>query len=73
MQAQYGQQEATERESFRSIEDLQSGGVNVADIKKLQDHGLNTIGQVLQSSVRDLISIKGSILVRYWLHFLAVG
>ena len=50
---------------FRSIEDLQSGGINVSDIKKLQDHGLNTVGQVLQSSVRDLLSIKGTII-----HFL---
>ena len=59
MQALRGQREETEQESFRSIEDLQSGGINVADIKKLQDYGLNTVGQVLQNSIRDLISIKG--------------
>ena len=34
-------------------------GINVSDIKKLQDYGLNTIGQVLQLSMRELISIKG--------------
>jgi hypothetical protein len=29
---------------FRLIEDLQSLGINVSDIKKLQDAGLHTIG-----------------------------
>ena len=65
MQALRGQREETEQESFRSIEDLQSGGINVADIKKLQDYGLNTVGQVLQNSIRDLISIKGIALSNY--------
>ena len=65
MQALRGQREETEQESFRSIEDLQSGGINVADIKKLQDYGLNTVGQVLQNSIRDLISIKGIALSSY--------
>ena len=59
MQAQRVSKNANEQDSFRSIEDLQNGGINVSDIKKLQDHGLNTIGQVLQSSLRDLMSIKG--------------
>ena len=40
-------------------EDLQSAGINVSDIKKLQDHGLTTIGSVLQCSSRDLVTIKG--------------
>jgi hypothetical protein len=30
--------------SFRIIEDLQSCGINVSDIKKLQEAGLHTIG-----------------------------
>ena len=45
--------------TYRSIEDLQSLGINVSDIKKLQEHGLHTVGSVLQSCGRDLISIKG--------------
>ena len=45
--------------TFRLIEDLQSCGINVSDIKKLQEAGLNTIGSVLQMSTRDLIAIKG--------------
>ena len=31
----------------------------MSDIKKLQEYGLNTIGQVLQVSMRELVSIKG--------------
>lgn len=45
--------------TFRSINDLQSLGINVSDIKKLQDSGLVTIGAVLQKSTRDLLNIKG--------------
>jgi meiotic recombination protein DMC1 len=45
--------------SFRVITDLQGVGVNVADIKKLQEAGLATVGSVLQCSSRDLIAIKG--------------
>ena len=44
---------------FRLIEDLQRGGINVQDIKKLQDAGLNTIGSLLQCSNRELLHIKG--------------
>jgi predicted ATP-dependent serine protease len=46
-------------QSFRVIEDLQSCGINVSDIKKLQEAGLHTVGSVLQMSSRDLIAIKG--------------
>jgi meiotic recombination protein DMC1 len=38
---------------------LQSLGINVSDIKKLQEAGLATIGSVLQTCTRDLIAIKG--------------
>ena len=51
--------EYDETPSFRSVEDLQSLGINVSDIKKLIDAGLNTIGSVLQASMRELITIKG--------------
>lgn len=45
--------------TYRVVEDLQSVGINVSDIKKLQEAGYCTIGQVLQSSSRDLVAIKG--------------
>jgi meiotic recombination protein DMC1 len=45
--------------TYRSIEDLQSLGINVSDIKKLQEYGLHTVGSVLQTCGRDLVSIKG--------------
>ena len=45
--------------SFRLIEDLQKLGINVADIKKLQEAGYTTIGSLLQSSSRELVNIKG--------------
>jgi hypothetical protein len=44
---------------FRVIEDLQDAGINVSDIKKLQEAGLSTVGQVLQMCTRDLVAIKG--------------
>lgn len=45
--------------SFRIVEELQNHGVNVADIKKLQEAGLVTVGSILQTSTRDLLAIKG--------------
>ena len=45
--------------TFRLVEDLQSVGINVSEIKKLQEAGIMTIGSVLQSCSRDLIAIKG--------------
>lgn len=41
------------------VTDLQSHGINVSDIKKLQEAGIVTIGGVLQKSMRDLANIKG--------------
>jgi len=46
-------------QTFRVVEDLQGAGINVSEIKKLQEGGLMTIGSVLQCSTRDLIAIKG--------------
>jgi DNA-directed RNA polymerase alpha subunit len=51
--------EREETVSFRVISDLQTVGINVSEIKKLQEAGLNTIGSVLQCSSRDLVQIKG--------------
>jgi hypothetical protein len=45
--------------TYRHIEDLQGAGINVSDIKKLEEAGLHTIGSVLQCATRDLIAIKG--------------
>jgi hypothetical protein len=60
MQAQQtGTQEREESVTFRLIADLQNAGINVSEIKKLQEAGLNTIGSVLQISTRDMISITG--------------
>jgi len=44
--------------SFRSIEDLQSCGINVSDINKLKEAGIATIDTVLQLNSRHL-EIKG--------------
>ncbi len=40
---------------FRSIEDLQSCGINVSDINKLKEAGIATVGTVLQLSSRHLL------------------
>ena len=34
-------------------------GINVSDIRKLQEAGLATVGSILQLSTRDLVAIKG--------------
>lgn len=46
-------------QTFRVVDDLQTVGINVSDIKKLQEAGFATVGQVLQSCSRVLIAIKG--------------
>lgn len=46
-------------QTFRVVDDLQAVGINVSDIKKLQEAGFATVGQVLQSCSRTLIAIKG--------------
>jgi hypothetical protein len=51
--------EREETVSFRVISDLQTVGINVSEIKKLQEAGLNTVGSVLQCSSRDVVQIKG--------------
>lgn len=45
--------------TYRVVEDLQSCGVNMSEIKKLQEAGYSTVGSVLQACTRDLIAIKG--------------
>lgn len=45
--------------TFRLVEDLQSAGINMSEIKKLQEAGIMTIGSVLQCATRDLVAIKG--------------
>jgi ABC-type transporter Mla MlaB component len=61
MQAAVGtdEQPSLGQQTFRLVEDLQNFGINVSDIKKLQEAGLVTIGSVLQTCSRDLIAIKG--------------
>eukprot|EP01038_Epipyxis_sp_PR26KG_P006323 gene6323-8708_t len=59
MQANRNTQNEEHEVTFRLIDDLQSAGINVSDIKKLKDAGLTTIGSVLQCSSRELIAIKG--------------
>lgn len=51
--------ENNEETPFRLVEELQTVGINMSDIKKLQEYGLMTIGSILQCSSRDLTSIKG--------------
>ena len=53
------EEEQQEVQSFRLVEDLQSVGVNMSEIKKLQDAGLATIGSVLQQPMKELVAIKG--------------
>jgi hypothetical protein len=53
------EEEQQEVQSFRLVEDLQSVGVNMSEIKKLQDAGLATVGSVLQQPMKELIAIKG--------------
>ena len=43
---------------YRLIEDLQSLGINVSDIKKLQDAGLHTIGGLLVSTSSSISVLK---------------
>ncbi len=45
--------------TFRIVEDLQSVGINVSEIKKLQEAGFMTIGQVMQQPMKVLVDIKG--------------
>ena len=45
--------------NYRVVEDLQSVGINMSEIKKLQDAGFATIGSVLQQPMKVLLAIKG--------------
>ncbi len=62
MQAVREEQEEKEQQevvTYRLVEDLTSVGVNMSEIKKLQDAGLATIGSVLQQPMKVLLAIKG--------------
>ena len=45
--------------TFVTIDELQSHGINMSDITKLKESGINTIGMVLQHSKRALLQVKG--------------
>ena len=44
---------------YRTVDDLQSVGVGMQEIKKLREAGYPTIGTVLQQPLKVLIAIKG--------------
>jgi meiotic recombination protein DMC1 len=48
-----------EQVSYRPVAELQSHGINVSDIKKLEEAGFYTVGSVLQAPMRTLVLIKG--------------
>ena len=61
MQEEY-QQEQSQIEAgikYQNVEDLQSVGINMSEIKKLREAGFPTIGTVLQQPLKVLIDIKG--------------
>jgi meiotic recombination protein DMC1 len=45
--------------SFDSIERLQQAGINIADIKKLKEAGICTVGAVLMETKKKLANVKG--------------
>ena len=45
--------------SFDSIEKLQQAGINIADIKKLKEAGICTVGAVLMETKKHLANVKG--------------
>lgn len=45
--------------TFRLVEDLQGVGINMSEIKKLQEGGFMTVGSILQSCTRELVALKG--------------
>ena len=53
------EEEQVEVITYRLVEDLTSVGVNMSEVKKLQDAGFATIGSVLQQPMKELIAIKG--------------
>ena len=45
--------------TFDSIEKLQQAGINIADIKKLKEAGICTVGAVLMETKKTLSNVKG--------------
>ena len=60
MQAENVQKESqVEVLKYRTVDDLQSVGVGMQEIKKLREAGYATIGTVLQQPLKVIIAIKG--------------
>jgi len=47
-------------DDFEEVAKLQTVGVNVSDIKKLQSAGIHTVKAIWQSTMKELTAIKGS-------------
>nr|ABC61978.1 DMC1-like protein [Trichomonas vaginalis]AEW27256.1 Dmc1 [Trichomonas vaginalis] len=47
------------QQSYDSIEKLQQAGINIADIKKLKEAGICTVGAVLMETKKHLANVKG--------------
>lgn len=45
--------------SYTPVQELQRHGIAAGDIKKLQEHGINTVNALSQTSRRKLVMIKG--------------
>jgi len=46
-------------DDFEEVAKLQTVGVNVSDIKKLQSAGIHTVKAIWQSTMKELTAIKG--------------
>ncbi|KAK8804129.1 hypothetical protein WA171_000222 [Blastocystis sp. BT1] len=51
--------EVEEDSTFEPVEKLQQFGINASDIQKLKDGGYYTIGMVLKTPQKELITVKG--------------
>ena len=51
--------EFVEECSFEPIEKLQSAGINASEIARFKEHGFHTIGAILQSTFKELMTVKG--------------
>lgn len=58
-QQQEEEEEEEEEESYLSINKLEGNGINAADLKKLQEQGLNTVQAVAFTTKKTLTGIKG--------------
>ena len=53
------QDDGVDATSFVSVDQLQTLGINVADIAKLKAAGLHTVGLILSTPTKRLLDIKG--------------